>query len=562
MSAAPSSRGVPAPAAGPEAASSGPQAVISALATAVAAARRIELDVTDAAAVLTRARERAGFPGSAYVLALAGGTGVGKSSVLNAVAGRTVSAVRAVRPTTDEPVGWASEHLLGELAPLFAWLGVGHVVGHADPQLRHVAILDLPDIDSQRTTHRARVDELLPLVDRVAWVVDPEKYDDERIHEYLRSERNPDRLLFILNKADRLRTADVSAVREDLERRLVGAGIANPRIVAISAQDRSGELEQLRALLAGEADAKAVITQRLLADARDAARDLAERAAIDAGGEPRPLLPRRQRDAALAAAANGALALVDLPGVRRQAAAAVLQRSRRTASGLLGRALALLQLIGGRSTGAADPAGYLRSWRRRGTLARAVNPVRGAVAEAAAVAPLAWRPQLLGVAGAGHVEASLTSAIDGAVAESALDARPPGSWLWWPIGALQLVVSAVLIFAIAWYVTLFLAQGVPVATIDVALLGPIPLPLALLTAAVLISALLSLILRLHAGWVARRWSDAIAHRVEEAVSDAVERRALAALDALERERTELAEAIGRVLDGAGTAEAVNRDVTR
>ncbi|MEO8510434.1 MAG: GTPase domain-containing protein [Chloroflexota bacterium] len=535
---------------GPPPASTGPEAAIAGLAAALAAARRIELDATDAEAVLARARQRAGFAGSAYVLALAGGTGVGKSSVLNALAGRTVSAVRAVRPTTDEPVGWVAEGLLVELAPLFEWLGVRHVVGHADPQLRHVAIIDLPDVDSQRTAHRTRVDELLPRLDRIAWVVDPEKYDDERIHEYLRAERDPRRLIFILNKTDRLRTADVSALREDLERRLRGAGIADPQIVAISAKQGSGEIDRLRALIGEEADAKAVIARRLVADAVAAARSLAARAGIDPDGSPEPLLSVRRRDAAIIETVAGALALVDLPGVRRQATNAVLQRSRRTAGGLLGRGMALLQLIGGRSAGAADPAGYLRSWRRRGTLARAVNPVRAAVADAAAAAPLAWRPHLLSVAGAGHVEASLTSAIDGAVAESALDARPPGSWLWWPIGALQLVASAALIFAIAWYVTLFLAQGVPVTTVELPILGPIPLPLALLTAAIVVSAILAFVLRLHAGWVARRWASVIADRVEMAVSEAIERKALAPLDALDRERGVLTEAIGRVLAAA------------
>lgn len=538
---------------GPRLSTTGPEAAIAALAAAAAAARRIELDATDADLVLARAKERAGFAGSAYVLALAGGTGVGKSSVLNALAGRTVSAVRAVRPTTDEPVGWVAEGLRIELAPLLEWLGVRHVVGHADPQLRHVAIIDLPDVDSQRTAHRTRVDELLPRLDRIAWVVDPEKYDDERIHEYLRAERDPRRLLFILNKTDRLRTADVSALREDLERRLRSAGIADPQIVAISALQGGGEIDRLRALIGSEADAKAVIARRLVADAVSAARRLAARAGIDPDANPEPLLSVRRRDAAIIETVDGALALVDLPGVRRQATNAVLQRSRRTAGGLLGRGMALLQLIGGRSAGAADPARYLRSWRRRGTLARAVNPVRAAVAEAAAAAPLAWRPQLLGVAGAGHVEATLTSAIDGAVAESALDARPPGSWLWLPIGALQLVASAALIFAIAWYATLFLATGVPVTTVEVPILGPIPLPLALLTAAIVVSAILSLVLRLHAGWVARRWASAIADRVEMAVSEAIEHKALAPLDALDRERGLLAEAIGRVLAAAEEA---------
>jgi len=147
----------------------------------------LEQEAESAEAVIHRGRERIGFSGEAYVLALAGGTGVGKSSLLNALAGHTVSAVRAVRPTTDEPLAWVSEDRREELAGLLSWLGVRHTAGHADSALSSVAILDLPDVDSVRTEHRARVDELLPRIDSIAWVVDPEKYDDERLHAYLRS---------------------------------------------------------------------------------------------------------------------------------------------------------------------------------------------------------------------------------------------------------------------------------------------------------------------------------------------------------------------------------------
>src|SRR5690606_7871336 len=149
------------------------------LADLASRAREIGLDAAadEATAVVERARARAGFPGEAYVLALAGGTGVGKSSLLNALAGRTVSAVRAVRPTTDEPMAWVADRRRGELAPLFAWLGVEHVATHADEALADVAILDLPDVDSVRTEHRQLVDRLLPRIDAIAWVVDPEKYD-------------------------------------------------------------------------------------------------------------------------------------------------------------------------------------------------------------------------------------------------------------------------------------------------------------------------------------------------------------------------------------------------
>ena len=64
---------------------------------AIAAASTLGLDTSAAATVRETARTRLGFPSSAYVLALAGGTGVGKSTLLNALAGREVSpASRAV----------------------------------------------------------------------------------------------------------------------------------------------------------------------------------------------------------------------------------------------------------------------------------------------------------------------------------------------------------------------------------------------------------------------------------------------------------------------------------
>ncbi|MEO6578764.1 MAG: GTPase, partial [Candidatus Limnocylindria bacterium] len=78
---------------------------------AVEAARTIGLEdeAADARAVARRVGRRAGFGGSVYVMALAGGTGVGKSSILNALAGEVVSEVRAIRPTTDRPLAWVAE---------------------------------------------------------------------------------------------------------------------------------------------------------------------------------------------------------------------------------------------------------------------------------------------------------------------------------------------------------------------------------------------------------------------------------------------------------------------
>ncbi len=88
---------------------------LDAVAEATAAAAELGLDTAGAHAVSEYARERLRFPGSTYVLALAGGTGVGKSSLLNALAGSTVSAAAARRPTTSEPVAWIPRGARAEL---------------------------------------------------------------------------------------------------------------------------------------------------------------------------------------------------------------------------------------------------------------------------------------------------------------------------------------------------------------------------------------------------------------------------------------------------------------
>ena len=95
-----------------------------------------------------------GFPGDAYVLAFVGGTGVGKSSLLNALAGETVSPASVRRPTTSVPVAWVPAAERTALEPLLEWLGVDEVREHGATDLGPVAILDLPDMDSVATEHR------------------------------------------------------------------------------------------------------------------------------------------------------------------------------------------------------------------------------------------------------------------------------------------------------------------------------------------------------------------------------------------------------------------------
>ena len=500
----------------------------------VAAAERAEL-------VARRAGERVGFPGSAYVLALAGGTGVGKSSVLNALAGQTVSTVRAVRPTTHEPIAWIADERRDELGPLLAWLDVGHVTTHAQEELGGVAILDLPDVDSVRTEHRALVDELLPRIDAIAWVVDPEKYDDERLHAYLRSlAPHADRLRFILNKVDRLSADQRTELLGDLRRRLADAGIPEARIDAVSAVGGEG-IDALRRDLGSEGDAKALVAEKLATDAAEARMQLAGALGVDAGEPYVPLVEEPRRAATIRDAIAGSLAIVDPAGVARQVQSAVLGRARRTGGSLLGRAVVLLGWLTGQTRRRADPAAYLRDWRSRGSLARAVNPVHATLVEALRGVPAASRPALMATLGAEGTEGTLARAVDRATRDATADLRIPGSWLWPVIGVLQLIAGGAFLFAVAWYVTLFLSQGVvPVATIDAPVLGPLPLPLGLLAGSFVVSAALGFLLSLHAGWIGRRAGSRLAARVSDAVRQAVEHEAMAGLGRIEAVRERLA----------------------
>ena len=515
---------------------------LEALERAVADARDIGLSAVAerAAAVLERSRARAGFPGDAYVLVLAGGTGVGKSSVLNALAGEPVSEVRAVRPTTERPIAWVADERRAELAPLLEWLGIDRVVSHSQATLDRVAIVDLPDFDSVRTENRAVVDDLLPRVDALAWVLDPEKYDDERFHAYLRDRAaHASRMWFVLNKRDRVPATSRAELEGDVVRRLAEAGIDRPRVIPVSATAGDG-IDGLRTALAGEADAKALVTARLATDARDALADVARALGVEPGPY-RPLLDPRRRDAAVGEAARGAVAIVDPPGVARQVRTAVMARARRRGGSLLSRAIGLVGWLTGRERRTADPAAYLRAWRGRGSLGRVMNPLRGMLLEASQAVPTESRAAVLRAIDADDLEPVIVRTLDRVTREAADAVEVPSSPLWFVLGAVQLVVGVAFAFAVAWYVTLFLAGGaVPVMTIDVPYLGPVPVPLLILAGSIAASAVLGFLLSVHAGFIGRRRAGRVAAHVRGAVTDAIGTEGTAGLDRLEAARARLA----------------------
>ncbi|GAA1895400.1 GTPase [Streptantibioticus ferralitis] len=260
---------------------------------------RVEADaLADAGAVLDRAAERRRLSLSHTVVALAGATGSGKSSLFNALTGLDLAEVGVRRPTTASPLAYVWDSHGAE--PLLDRLGIPHnsrfarrslldgvhtrlgMDGARDDAVEGLVLLDLPDHDSAAFGHRNQVDRLLELVDVVVWVLDPEKYADAVLHErYLRPMAgHADVTLVVLNQVDRLPAYAAEQVLDDLRRLLDEDGIAvgehgEAGAVVLAASALTGEgVGEVRAVIGQLVAERGAANRRLAADVEQAAERL------------------------------------------------------------------------------------------------------------------------------------------------------------------------------------------------------------------------------------------------------------------------------------------------
>ncbi|WP_084130371.1 GTP-binding protein [Demequina sp. NBRC 110055] len=243
-------------------------------------------------ATIERCDERLALGVEHTVVALAGGTGSGKSTLFNAILGREFAVAGVARPTTSavSAAVWG-----GRGDALLDWLGVDRQRRLArsidqldDPdedQLRGMVLLDLPDHDSVNPENRAVVDRVVPMADLLLWVVDPQKYADHALHSaYLETaSRHGSPSLVVLNHVDRLTTKDAWAVARDLQRLLAVDGMTQVPVMPVSAKTGHG-MDILRAELAGAVAARSVAAEAVRADLVSAGRALA--GALSKGADP------------------------------------------------------------------------------------------------------------------------------------------------------------------------------------------------------------------------------------------------------------------------------------
>jgi len=182
---------------------------------------------------------------SSLMVGLLGGTGVGKSTLMNALAGSVIATTSHRRPHTDAVLLYRYvDTPLPDNVPVdrIPWSEFTHTVD----SIRHILLCDLPDFDSLVGEHRHYVLEFLESLDLIAWVMSPEKYADGRFYEFLQEvPKAREYFYFILNKTDTLfdgKQADqgfseLDKITASLRRNLKDHGIESPLIYTLSATE-------------------------------------------------------------------------------------------------------------------------------------------------------------------------------------------------------------------------------------------------------------------------------------------------------------------------------------
>lgn len=163
------------------------------------------------------------------LVALFGGTGAGKSSLINRLAGKAIARTGIERPTSYEITIYLHRDFSIQ-PPTELPLERTKIAWHQDDKRRLLAWIDMPDFDSTAQENRALVEAWLPYIDWVVYVVTPERYRDALGWSFLLERKQKHRWLFVMNHWDQGQQAQL----EDLRQHLVAKGFENPDILRIA----------------------------------------------------------------------------------------------------------------------------------------------------------------------------------------------------------------------------------------------------------------------------------------------------------------------------------------
>ena len=229
--------------------------------------------LNEAGGLLSRAGQRLMLSANHTVISLAGGTGSGKSSLFNQLAGADFSTVGVTRPVTRD--AHACVWGVAGSGPLLEWLGVprryryarASALGTGEQSMTGLVLLDLPDHDSVVGHATDLVDKLVGLSDLLIWVLDPQKYADAAVHRrfLVPLAGHSEVVAVVLNQADLLTAAQVEDCVQDLRRLLDSEDLPDVQIFVTSAKTGAG-IEELRKLVVEAVSARKAAAARISAD--------------------------------------------------------------------------------------------------------------------------------------------------------------------------------------------------------------------------------------------------------------------------------------------------------
>lgn len=500
-----------------------------------------------AEAVIAKASARLGLVGGHTVVALAGATGSGKSSLFNALVGADVATVGARRPTTSNPTAavWGDE----PADPLLEWLKVQrrHHVTSSEPvhgTLDGLVLLDLPDFDSRESSHRAEAERILELVDLFVWVTDPQKYADARLHDdYVATLATHESVtVAVLNHTDRLSADEVALCVTDLKRLLALDGVPGAQVLATSARTGAGvdELRQRLANIVAGANAARV---RLAGDIRSVAEGMRHTVATS-----EPTVDGREQSGLVDALARSAGVPTVVEAVGRDYRMAAAQVTgwpfTRWVHQLRPKPLRRLRLDGDDiRVSEAD----VRSVLGRSSLPPPTPAARAAVTLATRQLadrtggglPTPWADAVEDAAV--PAGADLTDALDRAVVGTPMRARTP---LWWRVvGWLQIVLAACAAVGLLWYLLVMVLSWLQFSELPMPRYGPVPAPFILLVGGLLGGLLLALLAAAMARIGARREAARVDGRLRGAIAGVAQERIVDPVNAVLARHRETREAI-------------------